>query len=555
MNQKHQYYIILVLITMFISRGVAQTIYVDNKLAYNCYGNYSLANRDSSGCDGIAFKSLREAAEIASEGMVVKIREGIYNEQLAPVNSGGNENYLVFQNYMNEEVVISGNDLSPAVFFNQNNYIIIDGIVVKDVYRWLNALGCDHLIIRNCTFKNANNSGGSSKTGVFLQSCNYCKILNNIMDSTTQDNLALIDSDYNLIEGNVITRARHTLWTLKCSNRNVLRKNYFHNAFQKIGEIYDCDEVGFGSEEFPKISSFDDSKFNVVEGNTFAYTSPMENRSPYSGIQFAGQNCIIRKNIFYHCYGPPISLTTYKKEAEYNYNNTIYNNVFYNNHFGGISVSRSSLDKHYGHQVVNNIFYGNNFEQHDFRWEWYNGLNGKPVQVFIKSADNVCFRHNNIFSRRQDASYLIAYGSRNLDSNPEPKTIAWWESNYPALFQGTLQENPMFLSKNSFSLKESSPMVDAGAFLAQTVGSGTNSITMIIDNASYFITGFGIIEGDIIQIEGQAQTSEIKSIDYKKNILTLSNPLSWQHGRGVSLKYVGTAPDIGVDEFGRKNSK
>lgn len=547
MAQKKQY-IIIIFIAFTVGLAKAQTIYVDNQLEYNCYGNYSVANRDSSGFDGIALKTLDEAAMLAIEGTSVLIREGMYNEQFIPQHSGTPDKSIVFRNYMNENVVISGNELSPAIFIDQKDYIIIDGIVVKNVRRWLNALGCNNLIIRNCTFKNANDPGGSSKTGIFFHGCNYCKIQNNTLDSTTQDNLIMVDSDFNVVEGNAFTRAKHVLWTLKCSSYNVLRSNYFHNAFQKIGEIYDCDEVGFGNKDFPKITSVDDTKFNVIEDNTFAYTSTPKNRSPYAGIQFAGQNCIVRKNIFYNCYGPPIGITVYPGEAEYNYNNTIYNNVFFNNHFGGISVSSSSSVNCYGHQVVNNIFFRNNFEQHDFRWKWYDGLDGKPVQVFIGRTDKVSFRNNNIFNENAGESWLIAYGTRTSEPNSEPQPVSWWENNYPELFEGTLEVNPDFENTTDFHLSPSSPMIDVGAFLSHTIGSASNSTEMVLDNVSFFIDGFGIVEGDIIQLEGQNLTAKIKDINYHTKTLSLSDPLSWHDRQGVSLKYKGKAPDIGAVE-------
>ena len=65
----------------------------------------------------------------------------------------------------------------------------------------------------------------------------------------------------------------------------------------------------------------------------------LANASPYSGIQYAGQNGIIRNNVFYDCQGPPISLTLYSGEATFNYGNRVYNNDFYNNEFGAIDIS------------------------------------------------------------------------------------------------------------------------------------------------------------------------------------------------------------------------
>ena len=115
---------------------------------------------------------MTEAANIAVAGDIVLIRAGTYSLQLAPQNSGTPGNYISFKNYMNEQVIISGSNLAPALWLEQKSFIKIEGIIIKNVQRWLNALGCNNLIIQNNTFKNANDSFGSSKTGLFFQSCN-----------------------------------------------------------------------------------------------------------------------------------------------------------------------------------------------------------------------------------------------------------------------------------------------------------------------------------------------------------------------------------------------
>ena len=42
---------------------------------------------------------------------------------------------------------------------------------------------------------------------------------------------------------------------------------------QKIGEVYDCDNVGHGDSPYSKITSLNDTKHNVIEQNVFAFTT------------------------------------------------------------------------------------------------------------------------------------------------------------------------------------------------------------------------------------------------------------------------------------------
>lgn len=548
---KYQLLTLVLLSLLCRFQSYAQKIYVDPKLPADCMGNYSVSNRDCSGSDGDAYKTLQSAANAATAGIQVFIREGVYNEQLNPQNSGEENKYITFKNYGSEVVEITGESLAPAIWIKQKDYIIIEGLKVHDVNRWLNALGCNHLIIQNCIFDNATNKYGSSKTGLFFQSCNHVKILNNIINESTQDNVALIDCNNNLIEGNTITKAKHAIWTLKCSNYNIIRNNYFHNEIQKIGEVYDCGNSGYGDGDFPKLTSHDDTKYNVIENNIFAYTASSGDHSPYSGIQYAGQHGIIRNNIFYECLGPPISLTVYSGESTNNYSNRISHNVFFDNEFGGIAISGSEDYNFSDQKIKNNIFYKNQFIQHDMRWSWYAELNNKPVQIVTGRYYDITIENNNIFSSEADELYTIAYGSRTSSSNVPTQPLSWWEEYRSQAFKSNLQANPGFVDEanKNFHLQGNSPMIDAGMFLAKTTNSGTNSTVMEVDDAGWFIDGFGIVSGDTIQVEGQTDYMVIKSIDYTTKSLTLYRATTWETGQGVSRKYSGEKPDVGTYEY------
>ena len=73
-------------------------------------------------------------------------------------------------------------------------------------------------------------------------------------------------------------------------------------------------------------------------------------------------------------------------------------------------------------------------------------------------------------------------------------------------------------------------------------------MTLPVKDAGYFCDGFDIVEGDLIQLEGQHETARITKVDYDQNKLYLERPLTWKDRQGVSLPFSGTAPDIGVFE-------
>jgi hypothetical protein len=96
-------------------------------------------------------------------------------------------------------------------------------------------------------------------------------------------------------------------------------------------------------------------------------------------------------------------------------------------------------------------------------------------------------------------------------------------------------------------LKPESPAIDAGRFLTYTTEPGEGGDVPVQD-ASWFCDGFGMVEGDLVQI-GRNPPVRIRKIDYDKNVISVERELLWERGDGVSPPYRGKAPDIGAFEF------
>jgi len=121
---------------------------------------------------------------------------------------------------------------------------------------------------------------------------------------------------------------------------------------------------------------------------------------------------------------------------------------------------------------------------------------------------------------------------------------------YPIEWSDNMGVNPQFIGplNGDLHLASNSPMIDAADFLTSTKTSGRGK-TIQIDDASYFHDGWGIIEGDVIQLEGQTVMARIVSINYDLNTILVDKDLSWNAGDGISLAYSGSAPDIGAYEY------
>ncbi|QYZ67046.1 MAG: cadherin-like domain-containing protein [Gammaproteobacteria bacterium (ex Lamellibrachia satsuma)] len=505
-------------------------LYVDLLIGPSSCNDYHPASRACGAGSDTAFRNLSGAAAAAVAGETVLIREGDYNEPLIPQRSGSPGNYITYRNYDLELATITGTDLTPGIDISDRQYLILQGLRVHNVRRWMYALNAHHNILQHNSFLRALDTSGSAKTGLFFQEATHNKILNNTIGDSNEDNLALVKSDHNLVEGNTFVRANHVLWTIKCGSFNVIRNNYLYNEIQKIGEIYDCDNVGFDHE----FTIHDATKHNLVEGNTFAKTSYYYSTSGGNGIQYAGQNGIIRQNVFYEN-NTGLSMQHYTPEALYVTHNRAYNNVFHKNKCGGIGTIDTSYGNYEDNIFVNNIL----------SWNSECDEPNTPYQhVFRNSMSGYKFDTNNLFSGNPGDDVIGRWGGSGI-------TLAAAQNNNPDFYANNIEQDPQFVDEagRDFTLEPTSPMIDAGRFLTITVGSGSGT-TLVVDDAGYFYDGFGIAgeAGDEIQLQGSSETARIVEINYANHTITLDRALSWNASQGVALKYNGAAPDMGAFE-------
>ncbi len=526
----------------FAARTPAQTtIFVDGQIPVPFCANYDPASRACGAGTNAAFQTIARAAAATAPGVTVLIRAGIYREPLIPPVSGEPDRPITYSRHPGETVTITGADLDPAIDLSSRSHIILDGLTITDVTGWLRAAQSSHLIIRNCAFLHATARG--SRAGLKFIAADFNRILNNDMEDGNDD-LCLIDSSYNVVEGNTFRRARHALWNILCGNYNVLRRNSFANEIQKIGQITDCEGV---PSDTPL--KYDATRRNLVEENTFEYTASSGNSSPYAGIQYSAQKGIIRRNWFYDTIGPGIELTLYPQEARYNTDARIYQNVFYGTHFAGVAIARPSSNAFSGHIFKNNVFCKSVFAANDTRWPWFvNELAGKPIQIMVGRLDGYLFEQNDILGDIPGQPGAVTCGNRDNSRNPPRHDLAWWQASHPRLFTNNLEVPPGFVDEQArdFRLRPGSPLIGSGTFLTRTTSAGSGNVIPVADS-SYFYDGFGIPGeiGDMIQLEGQTNRERIVHIDEDANTLTLDQPLAWGNGQGVSLPYEALRPDIG----------
>jgi parallel beta-helix repeat protein len=470
--------------------GATPTMYVDGKVGPVSCTDYSPSARSCGGGSGRAYRTLQGAADAAVAGDVVQVRAGSYNERLIPGRSGTEALPVIFTVAQGETATLTNLD-EPAIFLKERSYVVVEGFTVTNVVGWARLEDSSYNTLRKNAFSRATASGTTG--GVKLVRGGYNRIQENTLEDGN-DSLVIQDSDRNVVQGNTFTRGRHSLLSLRCGNYNVIRGNSFSNPDQKNLEIYDCE----GTSDAPV--KLDATKRNLVERNVMADTHASSADYRYNGIQYGGQQGIVRRNVFRDNAGGGVNFQYYRDESLYNNRNRVYHNTFYNNRCFGIV-----------------------------------GANGDARVFFDNRA------RNNILYRNTDCA-----GAGGQTSIANPSRVVLSDNAVTTAPPGFADE-----ANRDLQLAAGSPMIDAAAYLttATTAGSGTR---LSVADASYFFDGYGIPQegGDEIQLEGQAESARVVSVDLGANTLTLDHGLTWTAGQGVALRFAGLKPDLGAHESG-----
>ena len=532
-----------------------RTIYVDGSLV-QATTTYDPPTQSPTTGTFIAYPSIADANQMVESGDTVVIRGGTYPETIRPHSSGTKTRPISYRSYLNETVTLTGASLRNlpegeyadyewdkyGIYLWGKSYIAVEGIFFDNLTSgWARIVNSNFITLDGNSFTRALAAG--ARGGIKLVNSHDNKIVNNYIEDGN-DNLLLIKCDRNLIKANTIKKGRHSVWSIKGGSYNVIRGNYFENVDQKIGEILDANDPQYGEDENHfGIFLTDAAHHNLIENNTFAHTRDTDGLASYNAIQYAGQRGIIRNNVFYDNLGGGLGMTIYDLEAEYNYGNRVYNNTFYNNKHGGIIYtyySGGGAGCWSDNVHVNNSFYKNfdNAQIHLAIWR-------------AACLGGIAFEHNSIFKDSLGDDVVFYTGASKGDLR-DAGSLSYWEAGYPHLFSDNLEVDPLFVDagNHDFHLLESSPLIDGGTFLTQTVSSGSG-VHIPVADAAYFFDGFEMDGqvGDIIQLQAGASRARIIDIDYDNNIITVDTALSWQDQQGIGLHYNGSAPDIGAYEF------
>ena len=547
------------LLNKFNLPAFTQLVFVDSSLNKSCQ-RYEPKTRLCGKGNEMAVQKISDATKMAKPGYLFLIRQGSYNQALHVVQSGNAKAYIGFSRYQNEKVQIQGvNSIDQgqeygAIWLDQASYILINGLTVTDSIGFGRFLNAHHNIFSNNNFTGStiynNGKNKSKRGGLYIAFSHHNQIVNNNFQKGT-DLLSLVHSNYNRVEGNTMNLAGHDVWNIKCGSFNIIRGNVFSNKKQKLGSVFDCEPStmnwhGNGRFKQPQ-AVLDASQFNLIEHNVFKDAVRYYSTSGGNGIQYAGQNGIIRFNVFYHT-NVGFSLASYRSEASYNYGNRIYHNTFHDNWCVGIAVG-SWIKKFENNQFFNNILWNNQ----GLGASKCSEKNAKQI-LFRKKEGDQWFVRNNIASDK--GNQVIG-----LWGNGRQMSVYDFEGSFVSVqFKETLAEDPLFVdqAKNNYHLSANSPMINAGVHLSKIVSPSGEGQKVAVQDSLFFYDGANIKNqsGDRIVIQSNEdkslQFATILKINRKLNLLTLDKKVSWKKGDLISLPYQGEQPDIGAFEFVKK---
>ena len=448
---------------------------------------------------------------------------------IIPAQSGEAGKVITYRAANRHKAVLTG---ETPIILDYTTYITIEGIKAENAYRWILGTGAGNITINDCYFRNA--KGFESMK--FRQSKGYIRVTNSHIQAGA-DSLHIREGRGHYVANNNFVDGGHTILILMGVTNSVVENNSLTNSFDDAnGEK--CMEVFALRKAMPPHEV--KAEYNLIQNNYF--------RSPTSsGIQYAGNSSIIRRNVFdnskvgmnFASYGG--TDPSDDPEAWWDAHNRFYNNTIYDT---TTAINTATLNRilppvrtgEYGDNLcINNLIAGgNSIKQINIDWD--------------ALAPQFRFVNNNVDPGSLGDDFIF-WLDANLEKPPLTRnlTIAQIEAAFPDNYS----RNTSFAAgmvdpdKDDFNLKPDSESIDAGSALTKTTAAGKGT-EVTVEDALFFTDGYGVIDADVIRIGEQKVT--IATVDYQANKITLTEPIEWQAGALVFTDFQGKGPDLGAFE-------
>lgn len=466
------------------------------------------------------WRTLSKASEALNPGDTLVLMPGEYEGNLKPKQSGRKDAPITIKAEERRTAKLVGPQVNKgnkfAIRLKAVNYIRVEGLHIQPntaFGEWFSADSTHHVSVVDCLME-----GSSGDTPFLVRDSHQFTLRESVLCKHHGYNMVKFsNSTHILIEGNAISRAGHCplqFHPVGSDRYVVVRANVFHAAWSRNFEFFSIPDVLFEN--------------NII---TNAYNG---GHSADSRGKFLVNHGIFRFNRIFRNWDIPIGGCPYREDLFFKHVR-LYNNVFHDNCGQGFLIGGPTT---WTEDIIfqNNVFYNND-------------IFGSSCQVKIAKGEerDIIFYNNTISGKYAGMPETIWFGV-----SPAFNTVQA-EKGHPEEFHGNLDVLPSFENslQYDYTLKENSPLRDAGRPLSYAVGSG-QGISLRVKDASFFYDGFGIESelGDLVAVGTPKQVARVIKLDREKNILTFDRHVTWSKGDPVSLPWVGSAPDIGVFEYG-----
>ena len=489
------------------------------------YVDFTLGNDGYAGTESSPWKTINKvnSSSVIGGDTVFFKRGETWNEYLYP-KSGTAESPTVYSAYgIGDKPTANGIIVSSKSFINISDLNLNN----SSYYQPLSITNGSHNItVHECDFiGGVTNTSGSA---VHLNDSTYisikkCKIEHKNPNAYSDALQIRGRTSYCLIDGNSVGTATHYSVSMLAStdankeftgHHNIIKNNTVNNP------------------EGAQVEVMSDSKYNLFDSNLIS-GGKSTSRCSYlpRSFKLVTEGNIVRRNIIkdnLEATGSGLSSEVYAYQ-DYPPNiaskNRVYNNIITNiAHYPLVIATNgdngtSAYDNHY----KNNIIYGNDHV--------YDVIIQNHTAIHDNYFENNLIYHNG-------ATNVIFNGSQGETS------IVKVQDSDPVHWLGNLDKDPL-LDEEHYP-QANSPVIDSAAALTVITNATGVGTSFTVADSSYFCDGWGIIPGDTIQIGDSITT--ITSINYSENMITVSEPIFWVQGMGVSLPFNGTALDIGAKE-------
>jgi len=400
--------------------------------------------------------------------------------------------------------------LNYGADLTDRDYIVIDGITMEYNMRGVQMSNSEHCTVKNCTIHYVYGFGV-----ILLGDSRYNHIHDNELKYCGSwyrdegDGVHLSHCSYNLVEANDIQLTAHIAITAYGAGNTP-----HHNIIQD-NTVYDGGSSGISAGVYP-------------ENNVYRRNKSSNNTG--CGIQTNANYNIWYLNECWHNgwveSANSESLCMFSTSQD-THDCLIFHNVFYDGMGSIVGIDEFGAGTFDDNTFKNNVF---------FKCD-------ESEEIWIYNIRSNLFIYNCIYD--PDHIYVQTAGQGT-------QTLTWWETNYPNNFNNNVQTDPDLVNPDGsppdFSLQSTSDCINAADWLT-TITSNTGSGTsFVVDNARYFIDGYGITDGDTIYFEGGGSRT-VTDVDYETDTITVNSSISWTTGDGVSLVAFVDLPDIGAHEY------